>query len=514
MARRGRRGSIRSGTGKMTERILENVSYLRDHPEDAVPQCQGFCPLWCTFRRARRRVRKAHKHRDDPDKLKKMGQRFHPIGRAYCAALRIDLAGKDGLEYFQNVNTPKGKVPIAPWAEAPPPCHVGMQHHHDPMLRLMVALPFVSEGEAIFATESGLVCAHDGTPPDPTLEALVDQLGLRETEPGTYRAPGSEDPDRPHLELTWTEPGISMHLSPPSSGDSAVSVLQSRMLTRSLLDQITVRVHLPALEDPQGSEGQGRTVIDLPEPVLRSYAAGELSDQDLVSEAEQARAARLQAGDKPMVVLDDRIHRPPFEDLIDRLAPEAPMDDVLDAILDRLDRAIVLTKGTSVELLHKLWPDHGEAALVEVLGEQGRELYDPRASPDDLERLAGKVADHRSQQRVDRELPAYGSLPAPVDLVDEVARAYLSGGRSAATQLLTSAPARSHQAIALALVRALGLPSPSWTIEPRERDMAEHLEPYVEDVLEARGDAYHQALQTLLKATGSTADIKRVDSDG
>lgn len=512
MARRGRRGSIRSGTGKMTERILENAGYLRDHPEDAVPQCQGSCSLWCTFRRARRRVSKMHKHRDDPDKLKKMGQRFHQIGRAYSAALRIDDAGKEGLEYFQNVNTPKGKVPIAPWAEAPAPCHVGMQHHHDPMLRMMIALPFVGEGEAIFATETGLVCAHDGRPPDEALDAIAEQFNLREESPDVYRAPGSEDPDRPHLELTWTEPGIQMHLSPPSTGDNAISVLQGRMLTRSLLELIDVRVHLPPLEDPQGTTEAAR-VIELPEPVLLSYAGGEMSDLDLVNEAEKARAARLQAGADPMVVFEDRIHRPPFEDLIDRLDPEPPMDEILDVVLDRLDRSIVLTKGTAVELLHTLWREHGEAALVEVLGEAGRELYEPDASPNDLEKLAGQAAEHRSKQRVARELPGYDELPTPVDLVDTVARAYLSGGKQAATRHLTSAPPRTHQAIALALVRALDLPSPSWTIEPRERDMAEHLEPYVEEVLEARGDDYHDALQTVLKATGSTTEIQRTDAD-
>lgn len=497
----------------MTERILENAAYLRDHPEDAVPQCQGSCPLWCTFRRARRRVAKMHKHRDDPDKLKKMGQRFHQIGRAYSAVLRIDDAGKEGLEYFQNVNTPKGKVPIAPWAEAPAPCHVGMQHHHDPMLRMMIALPFVKEGEAIFATETGLVCAHDGQPPDEALAAIVDQLGLREKDPGTYRARGSEDPDRPHLELIWTKAGISMHLSPPSTGDSAISVLQGRMLTRSLLDLVTVQVHLPPLEDPQG-DTHAQRVVELPEPVLRSYAGGELSDMDLVNEAEKARAARLQAGAEPMVVFEDRIHRPPFEDLIDRLDPEPPMDEVLDEVLERLDRSVVLTKGTAVEVLHRLWREHGEVALVEVLGAEGRELYDPDASPDDLEKLASQAASHRSRQRVARELPSYDELPEPIDLVDRVARACLSGGRQAATQHLTSAPPRTHQAMALALVRALDLPSPSWTIEPRERDMAEHLEPYVDDVLEARGDDYHEALQTLLRATGSTVDIQRTDEGG
>ena len=122
-----------------------------------------------------------------------------------------------------------------------------------------------------------------------------------------------------------------------------------------------------------------------------------------------------------------------------------------------------------------------------------------------------EVSKAHAKEQVEAALPSYAHVPSPADLVDKVARANMRDGKQAAQQHLTQPPKREHQATALALVRALGLPNPAWTIDPRERDTADHLRPFVEDVLEAEGDAYHQALSTFLSATGSTAALERTD---
>ncbi|MDX1612322.1 MAG: hypothetical protein R3185_08125, partial [Candidatus Thermoplasmatota archaeon] len=281
MARRRRKSSnVRTASKQVLERILSNARHLADHPEHAAPTCTGSCSLFCTFRRARRRVAKVHKRRGDPGKLKKMGERFHKLGRAYAGLLRLEAEGEGKLEYLQSVGSPRGKVPVAPWSKAPIPCHVGLQHTHDPSLRLVSVLPFVEEEDLVFATEKGLVCAHDGALPEETRAMMTDALGLEARGPELAATPGLPDEGPGEgtavIEITWPD-GSRFRKAPDQGPPNAVLALQQHMVAPSPLQHLGVHVHVPALVDPQGPTRDGERV-DLPEPVLRRYLRGELDD--------------------------------------------------------------------------------------------------------------------------------------------------------------------------------------------------------------------------------------------
>lgn len=509
MARK-RRGGVRTGSKRVTERILENVRFLKEHPEHAVPRCQGSCPLFCYFKRARKAVERRHGMIGDDDKLKRWSNWGNKLGRAYAAALRLAEREKDELEYFQNVNTHKGTVPIAPWGKSPVLAQVGLQHRHEPSLRLLSAVPFVGSGDAVYATDEGLVCAHEGGPPEDAIEHLLEELPVEKASPTLARCPHVPDEwtDATYVELRWRDAGLRIRVCDACTEDNLLARVQNVVVTKSIRDLVDIRVQLPRLVDPEG--GQSPEVQwSIPETVLEAYAGGEIPDAELIEEAERARRFAVEGLGEPMVVKGTELYRPPFGQLLDKLDVNETERALLEAALAELTRPVVLDRGTAIELLAELWPEHGDTALEAVLGASGLELYEPGADAEDLERLVDDVADRRARQQVDAALPSYDEVPAPVDLADRVARAYLRRGRQRAQQILNDTPDEEHRAIALALVRALDLPSTAWTVHPRTEETAEHLVPYAEQLLEARGDAYHEALQKLLRATGSTKTIER-----
>lgn len=509
MARK-RRGSVRTGTKRVTEQIRENAEHLAEHPEHAVPRCQGSCPLLCKFRRSRIAIRRRHDMIDDDDKLERWSRWGNELGRAYAAVLRIADSPEGSLEYFQNVNTHEGKVPVAPWGQAPALIHVGLQHRHDRGLRLLSAIPLVRSGDAVYATEEGLVCSHDGSVPDEAEDLLLEDLPVErtsETLATCEHAPG-QGGEAPHIEVGWKDAALELRVCERCISGNLIAQVQNHVVTKAIRDLVDVRVHLSPLVDPADDRAPDPD-WSIPSSVMDAYVSAEIPDSELIEEARRARRYAVEAIDEPMIVVSNRVYRPPFDQVLDQLdAPEIERE-LLDVALEQIQRPIVLDEGTSMELLERLWPDYGDLALESVLGSSGLELYEPDADAEDLERLVEVVDERVARKRVDAALPSYEEIPSPVDLADRVARAHRRRGRQRAQQILSSAPDEEHRAVALALVRALGLPSTAWTVNPRTEDMAEGLVPYAERLIEADGDEYHEALQALLQATGSTAKLER-----
>jgi hypothetical protein len=509
MARK-RHGSVRSGSQRIAEEIVESARAVRDDPEHAVPECKGSCPLFCYFKRARKAVDRRQGMIGDEDKLERWSNWGNKLGRAYAVALRIAEQGADALEFFQNVRTHAGEVPVAPWGNAPVFAHVGMQHHLDRGLRLLKAVPFIDEGEVVYATENGLVCAHDEEPPEETVDLLVDGLPVERASPTLARCPHVHDEftDGTYIEISWPSAELCIQVCEGCSPGNLLGRMQNVMVTPDPLDIVAVDVSLPRLRNPSGGTAP-QVEVSLPRSVLQAYVNGEQDDEGLIEEAHRARYYELRQRPEPLVVHGKIVHEPPFERFVDELDPPEPQRSLVEAALARLERPIVLRRGTPVEVLEEVWDTLGEEVLVEVLGAEGRELYDPRADAGEIEQLLDQVRKERARQRVEEELPHYEHVPEPVDLADETARRLIGEGRDSVQQLLSSAPDPDKRAVGLALVEALDLPSRTWTVDGRTEDQADHLVPYVEELLEARGEAYHEALEQLLRATGSTEDLER-----
>lgn len=510
-----RRTGVRQAYDRDIKQLQANARHLRDHPEHAAPSCQGRCPLFCMFKRARKGIKRRHGMREDEDKLERWGRWGNDYAKAYATVLRVALADEDRLEYLQNVSTHKGRVPIVPWGQAPALANVGLQHRHDASLRLLAAVPFVKEGDAVFATGESMVCAHDGRLPEEAQEAFFDALPVEKRSESLASCPHGIDPSEEDVfvEVVWNEGDLRLRVCEACASGNLLARMQSVMVAKDVRSLVDIRMGLDRLETPEGEPWE--VSWSLPEAVVEAYAGAEMGDASLIEEARRARGFAVEARGEAVIVWGGVVYPAPFDEVLEGLGAEGVEAALIEAALEELDRPVVLEKGTAIELLEKVWAEQGPRALREVLDEEAvEELFDPGAGRDALERLVSVVSDRLDARRVEAALPEYASLPAPVDLADEVARAMMREGRSRAQQRLNQTPTSEQEAVAVALVRALGLPRPAWTVAPRTEDMAEHLVPYAEDLLEAEGEAYHEALVALLKATGSTVEIERMDEPG
>ena len=104
-------------------------------------------------------------------------------------------------------------------------------------------------------------------------------------------------------------------------------------------------------------------------------------------------------------------------------------------------------------------------------------------------------------------LPSYSRLPAIARFADSVARAYKTEGAEGAVKTLEKERVSDHKvkSVAYAFLLILGKEAnKEWQYDRTEKEFAQFLRDKVQALLDAEPDGYHEALQALLSATGST----------
>ena len=105
------------------------------------------------------------------------------------------------------------------------------------------------------------------------------------------------------------------------------------------------------------------------------------------------------------------------------------------------------------------------------------------------------------------KLPAYPRLPAIARFANSVARAYKTEGAEGAVKTLERERVSDHKvkSVAYALLLIFGKEAnKEWQYDRTEKEFAQFLRGKVQALLDSPPGGYHEALQALLSATGST----------
>jgi hypothetical protein len=108
----------------------------------------------------------------------------------------------------------------------------------------------------------------------------------------------------------------------------------------------------------------------------------------------------------------------------------------------------------------------------------------------------------------------YDRLPMVARFADKVARAYRTGGADEAVKMVEKerGSEKRIKPVAYSFLLALGRESSKkWQYDKTEIDFASFLQDKAKALLEAEPEDYHEALQALLSATGSTERIPGPD---
>jgi len=527
MARRkGRKSNIRTPAKSMERELVHRAELLAKDPGRALPKMVPPCTK-DPFAKTRKKMEAISRFADDEKKLERFANRGDPIVRAYAGTLMLGAAGK--APYLASLKLPQGEVMYAMRGKVAKEKLAGMQWFDHPVYRLLLYLDLAVKRPFLhfYSTRDELYCScKEPHPPREYVEFAMSQprANLSQVGEGLWACPHVDakalDAGRPvegtYLRISWLSGGQVLGLCSRcarSSRDNTVGSISSHMAIPRLGDDFDVSV-LHRLEGAEDCALWDKlSALPLDDESYDEYVGGGLDDSGLIDRHVGTVMERLGEHRGRHFVLEGRTFCEDADAFLEALSPSTEERIALEAILPQLDRPLVLDRATPSKVLAELWEEYGEEALSAVVDGDERllEKYldhpDVQSSPSNV--LKRALVEHRKGTIISR-LPDYGRLPMVARFADKVARAYRTAGTEGALRTVEKerGSEKRIKPVAYAFLLALGKEaSKKWQYDRTDIDFATFLQPKARDLLEAEPGDYHESLQALLAATGSTERI-------
>jgi hypothetical protein len=347
---------------------------------------------------------------------------------------------------------------------------------------------------------------------------------ISEASPGIWTCPhvdpkvvkGAEPIDGTYLRLEWASANVLVGVCKRcarSSKDSSIVAISRHMAVPKLENDFKVQV-LHRLEGAADCSLWDRlSRLSLDDEVLDDYLKGQIDDAATIDRHLVTVDDALRDHRGPHFILGNKCYCDDAKTFVEALSPSEEERLALEAVLPLLDSPLVLDRATPAKVLAELWEDHGEEALHAVVGGDEELLAkyvdhpDVQSSPSTV--LKRALIDHRKDTIISK-LPSYDRLPMIARFADKVARAYRTEGSRGAMRTLEKERGSDTRikSVAYAFLLTLGKEaSKKWQYDRTEMDFAAFLKEKAGALLEAEPDEYHEALQAILSATGSTERI-------
>ncbi|MBM4248060.1 MAG: hypothetical protein FJ149_01215 [Euryarchaeota archaeon] len=515
------RSGARASTKAQERALIEKAERLRKDPDLAFPRCEGSC-WFCDFKSGRRSCEKVLDAAEEEKKLERLAESGNEFARALAGTLLLRKQGK--VPYLFALKTPFGEVAYAIRGSVKKERLVMMQHFDHPRAKLLGVVDLVRDKKLhIFAFEDRMVCTgRDPRPPEGFVDYLVGQLKtpldkygrnylcrhLADTRAAKHIAP------LPHLEISWKPAGVALRLCERCARPGENTLLS--MLTYMAIPNPRLEFDFSArggFECEGKCEGCRIPQVEMDQKTREKYVHGELDDRGLIEKQTIKGLQAIREGGVKVYILGRRCFGKDLDAFIDALNPNEEERIGLTTVLKTVKGPVVVEGETAAAMLEKFWEEHGEAAMEAVCGDREvacglMEKYrGTKMGPSQL--LKEAIACVR-QKEIISQLPVYGKLPAVAKFADEMARIYFTRGKEDAARAIGDFTSEDSgvKSTAYAFLLAMGIEANrQWQYMVHEREFAEYLLPAARKFLESTPETYHQNLQAMLSATGSTETI-------
>jgi hypothetical protein len=500
---------------KVMERdLLEKARLLRDDPELIFPECANDCRS-CPFKKTRAQVNRISMFKDDPAKLAKFAKRGDKLARAYAAT--IGLIHEEKMPYLATSKYPAGTVAFAIRGKTDKEKLIGVQYFDTPKWRVLSVSDLVRrKGLHFYSYGDNFVCTgREAKPPEEYVKLAAESVGATRTEEDSYVCP--HDPRASnHIEFDWVSAGRKILLCDQCgirSKNTLVKLAEGMAVPR-VLNEFDIAVKR-VFENAAG-EGGCDNLFDRPlkGTLLDRYSSGQIGDKELIEEHVQSVRDSLDDVTKRLYIKGDRC----FGDDLEAFVADMTGDDlerkVLSGVLKNVTHPVFIDQGDSVNrLLSMFWTDNGLAALRTVVPEDVAKKYfedeESAESPLKAIRLAVRESERTA---ISSKIPTYSSFSQYGKFVDEVVRAYKTGGSAGAVSVLDGEKSSDHRlrSITHGMYLALGITTKSWKFTDEEKEFGKHLAGPAKVLLDSQDlDAHHEAFSRFLKEAGCLDDLKR-----
>jgi hypothetical protein len=309
------------------------------------------------------------------------------------------------------------------------------------------------------------------------------------------------------------EPGIEVLVCESCAKDeNTYAALTRRFLSLDPKRSFTVEVQ-PNYMCDEGEDCALNERTSPPQELVAKYLEGEISDTELIEGHMGGLRTHIPPSEERILALGNRCYGSDAEAFIDALNPSKVERKALELLLDEMDDSIVVESATPNKILMMYWDEHGVDVLESIVKNRSlaQSVFDKGERKDETPAKMLKAALSKAKIRaIESALPDYRRLPPLAAFADRISRAYKTEGKKRAIKETIKETSRDTKMKSVKYAFLLALDSASgkeWQFTKEQLDFGRSLKDYAQKVMEAEGEDYHESLQDLLKASGSTQKI-------
>jgi hypothetical protein len=497
--KRLRMRGVKQTPKRLEEEILERSGNLADNPSLLRPMCAGNCRK-CMFDKTFKNIDGISRYKDDADALIKLASKgSDDMAKAYAGTISLCAAGK--IPMLATANIGGEKVPFAVRGSVGNDKLIGCQYYNDPRIRLLYYNSFVKKNRLhLYSFQDGLVCANfPNMPEDYMYEMFWDS-------PYEFKDDGLDCGHSDALILDIKIKSRNEHIRICENCARDVSTIQyliSKTCAVDPLDDVDVTVihpyHSADESDMEKVEGD----------LLKKYLRGEINDRTLLVTIKREKLGNLKSSEVATYVIGTVNYGSDVGAFINAISGPEEEKATLKSFLSSVPEPVIIKNGKVSEVLAYLWDVHW------------RELVTHHTSPGIADKMPEKPKSQPSQvlsearrmfisADVVASLPEFRKPKPMTRLLDTLAKAAKVGGSNMVVRAISSETLKDHKHRSLAAAFVFAV-SPDTELPMHltdgERDFAEYLTPFAKAVIDADGEKYRDAVNTLLTASSSGESV-------
>lgn len=496
--RRLRMRGVKHSSKRLEDDLLDRARTLADNPGLIRPQCAGNCRK-CVFDKTFKNIDALQRIRNNKDALVKEASKLggDEIYRAYAGT--ISLAAEGSIPMLASGMLGGEKVSYAVRGTVGAPYLIGCQYYDDPRKRMLLYGSIIKKNKLhLYSFGEDVVCSDVPNLPE---DYLYDTFWETPYEfPDDGLTCGHESSAM--LEIHVKSLDETVRICDGCAKDvSTLMYLVSRLAAVDPLDDITVSVR-----HKYHSAGES----DL-EPItgdrLKDYMVGKVTDAGLLSSIKRSKIGDLKGGDTATYIIGTRNYGSSLDDFIADLSGDDGQKASLKRFLSENNRAVILKTNKLSEAYNLLWESdwkglitaHTDSRTADAMGDMSK------AQP-----MAALEKAHSIFVSADvvASLPEFRK-PGPMTTVaDKLAKASKVGGGNMVVDTISKTSLKDSKARVMAAAFAIeaGMDVPV-KLTADETDFANYLVPFVRNVVEAQGEKYRDAMNTLLTASSANERV-------
>jgi len=493
--KRVRMRGVKHTSKKLEEELLERSKALADNPGIIRPQCAGNCRK-CHFDKPFKSIDGLQSIRNNPDALiKEASKTFNDeITKAYAGTISLAAAGSVPL--LASAKLGGDVVSYAVRGSVGADKLIGCQYYTDPKIRLLLYNNFIKKNDLnLYSFEDTIVCSDCANMPEDYLYDTFWETPYEFPDDGLWC--GHETSAMLEIKVKSLDETIRICDS-CSKTISTVQFLMSRICSNDPLVDLDVRVR-----HKYHKEGE-KDYEEIKGDKLKEYMIGKHTDSSIINEVKKAKLGDLRESSSATYIIGTKNYGSDLESFIADLVGDDYVKAALKKFLSENGRAVILKNAKTSDAISALWEldnmgiiaAYTDAATAEKMGDQSK-----------TQPAAALEAAHNMFISADvvATLPEF-KKPGPVTMIaDKLGKAAKVGGSAMVIDKVLNVGIKDNKTRSLgaAFVMATGSTEMPIKLSNDEKDFAEYLLPFVKSLINAQGDKYRDAMNTLLTATGS-----------